>query len=46
LIFDILLLGTTRLYLLWSLGIAACAVVYLHLTRRRAARGSVSGPPT
>ncbi|HEY1890183.1 MAG TPA: amino acid permease [Steroidobacteraceae bacterium] len=34
LIFDILLLATTRLYLLWSAGIAACAVIYLYLTRR------------
>jgi amino acid efflux transporter len=35
LIFDILLLATTGLYLLWSLGIAACAVIYLRLTRTR-----------
>jgi amino acid efflux transporter len=34
LIFDILLLATTRLYLLWSAGIAACAVIYLYLTRK------------
>ncbi len=46
LIFDILLLGTTRLYLLWSLGIAACAVMYLYLTRKQAARGSANGPLT
>jgi amino acid efflux transporter len=36
LIFDILLLGTTRLYLLWSGGVAACAVMYLYVTRRQA----------
>jgi amino acid efflux transporter len=34
LIFDILLLATTGLYLSWSVGIAACAVAYLRLTRR------------
>lgn len=34
LIFDILLLATTRLYLLWSAGIATCAVIYLYLKRR------------
>jgi len=37
LIFDILLLATTGLYLLWSVGIAVCAVIYLHLTRQRTA---------
>lgn len=35
LIFDILLLATTGLYLLWSAAIAVCAVIYLFLTRRR-----------
>lgn len=35
LIFDILLLATTGLYLLWSVGIAVCAVIYLYLTRKR-----------
>jgi amino acid efflux transporter len=34
LIFDILLLATTGPYLAWSIGVAACAVVYLYLTRR------------
>jgi amino acid efflux transporter len=34
LIFDILLLATTGVYLLWSIAIAVCAVIYLH--RRRA----------
>src|SRR6185437_9886118 len=33
LVFDILLLATTGVYLLWSVGIAACATVYLYLTR-------------
>jgi amino acid efflux transporter len=28
LLFDVLLLGTTGFYLLWSLGIAVCAVIY------------------
>jgi amino acid efflux transporter len=36
LVFDILLLATTGLYLLWSVGIAACAVIYLYLTREKA----------
>ena len=35
LIFDILLLATTGLYLLWSAAVAACAVIYLYLTRER-----------
>lgn len=35
LIFDILLLATTRLYLLWALGIAACALMYTRLRRRK-----------
>lgn len=35
LIFDILLLATTGLYLLWSVGVAICAVIYLYLTRRQ-----------
>ncbi len=35
LIFDILLLATTGLYLLWSAAIAACAVIYLRFTRER-----------
>jgi len=33
----VLLLATTGPYLLWSLGIAACAVAYLYLTRRQLA---------
>lgn len=33
LVFDVLLLATTGLYILWSVAIAACAVVYLRLTR-------------
>lgn len=33
LVFDILLLATTGLYLLWSVATAACAVLYLYLTR-------------
>lgn len=37
LVFDILLLATTGLYLLWSACIAVCAVIYLYLTRRRLA---------
>ncbi|MFI4909341.1 MAG: amino acid permease [Steroidobacterales bacterium] len=35
LVFDILLLTTTGLYLLWSAGIAVCAVIYLYVTRGR-----------
>jgi amino acid efflux transporter len=35
LVFDVLLLATTGLYLLWSLGIAACAVIYLYMTRKQ-----------
>lgn len=35
LVFDILLLATTGLYLLWSAGVALCAVLYLYLTRRQ-----------
>lgn len=38
LIFDILLLATTGLYLLWSAGIAACAIIYLYLTRKGVTR--------
>ncbi|MGH8270670.1 MAG: APC family permease, partial [Steroidobacteraceae bacterium] len=34
LIFDVLLLATTGLYILWSIAIAACAVIYLYVTRR------------
>jgi amino acid efflux transporter len=37
LVFDILLLATTGPYLLWSGGIAACAVIYLYLTREQSA---------
>lgn len=37
LIFDILLLATTGPYLLWSAGIAVCAVIYLYLTRAKVA---------
>lgn len=36
LVFDILLLATTGPYLLWSAGIAVCAVIYLYLTRGQA----------
>lgn len=36
LIFDVLLLATTGLYILWSLSIAACAVTYLYFARREA----------
>jgi amino acid efflux transporter len=46
LIFDILLLGTTRLYLLWSGGVAACAVMFLYVARRHAAHGSANDPLT
>jgi amino acid efflux transporter len=35
LVFDILLLATTGPYLLWSIGISACAVIYLYLTPKR-----------
>lgn len=35
LIFDVLLLATTGLYILWSIAIAGCAVLYLYVTRRR-----------
>jgi amino acid efflux transporter len=34
LVFDILLLATTGAYILWSVGVAACAVIYLYLTPR------------
>lgn len=34
LIFDVLLLATTGLYILWSIAVATCAVIYLYLTRR------------
>jgi len=37
LVFDILLLATTGLYLLWSAGIAVCAVIYLYVTREQPA---------
>lgn len=37
LVFDILLLATTGLYLLWSACIAVCAVVYLYLRREQPA---------
>ncbi len=37
LIFDVLLLATTGLYVLWSVGIAVCAVTYLRLKRRQPA---------
>lgn len=40
LIFDILLLATTGVYLLWSVGVAGCAVVYLYLTRKERLRGT------
>ncbi|HXS21316.1 MAG TPA: amino acid permease [Steroidobacteraceae bacterium] len=33
LIFDVLLLATTGWYILWSLAIAACSVIYLYITR-------------
>jgi amino acid efflux transporter len=41
LVFDILLLATTRLYLLWSAAIATCALIYLYLRRKRSRRESV-----
>ena len=34
LVFDILLLATTGKYILWSVGVAACAVIYVYLTPR------------
>ncbi|MDE2051304.1 MAG: amino acid permease [Gammaproteobacteria bacterium] len=34
LIFDVLLLATTGLYILWSVSIAVCAVIYLYITHR------------
>lgn len=34
LVFDILLLATTGMYLLWSVAVAGCAVIYLYLTRK------------
>lgn len=37
LIFDILLLATTGAYILWSVGVAACAVTYLYLAPKRLA---------
>lgn len=37
LIFDILLLATTGAYILWSVGVALCAVIYLFLARKRPA---------
>ncbi len=42
LVFDILLLATTGLYLLWSAGIASCALIYLYLSRKRSRRESVA----
>lgn len=36
LIFDVLLLATTGVYILWSLTIAACAVIYLYFARKQA----------
>jgi len=35
LIFDVLLLATTGAYILWSLAIAACSVVYLYIARKQ-----------
>lgn len=35
LVFDVLLLATTGLYILWSFIVAACSLTYLHATRRR-----------
>lgn len=35
LVFDILLLATTGVYLLWSIAIAACAVIYLYVARKQ-----------
>lgn len=35
LVFDILLLVTTGVYLLWSIAIAACAVIYLYTARKQ-----------
>jgi amino acid efflux transporter len=37
LVFDILLLATTGAYILWSVGVAVCAVIYLFLARKRLA---------
>jgi amino acid efflux transporter len=37
LVFDVLLLATTGAYILWSVGVAACAVIYLFLARKRLA---------
>lgn len=34
LIFDVLLLATTGFYILWSLAIAACSMIYLYITRK------------
>lgn len=34
LIFDVLLLATTGWYILWSLAVAACSVIYLYIARR------------
>ncbi len=35
LIFDVLLLATTGFYILWSVAIAACAVIYLYVARKQ-----------
>jgi amino acid efflux transporter len=37
LVFDVLLLATTGAYILWSVGVAACAVIYLLLAPKRLA---------
>jgi len=38
LVFDILLLATTGRYILWSVGVAACAAIYVYLTPTHAGR--------
>lgn len=40
LIFDILLLATTGVYLLWSVGVACCSVIYLQSSGARRPRGN------
>ena len=42
LVFDILLLATTSVYLLWSVGVAAGALIYLYMTRSARPRPEAS----
>ena len=35
LVFDVLLLATTGFYILWSVAIAACALIYLYINRQQ-----------